>query len=147
MSIFLSFCDYLCHFVEFVGFTVDSPQNEEENMPSRPPPAEPIIDTSQVHLDDLMARVRHHVLINRLRVIEYFEDYDPLRSGSISKSQFRRGLSQLGLSKLGHHDLTDPQYTVLCILYENPNKRDQVLWTKFLWDIESGKQHLCFSGE
>ena len=72
-------------------------------------------------------------------MIEYFQDYDPLRSGSISKSQFRRGLSQLGLSKLGQHDLLDPQYQVLIDYYQNPVKEDQVLWTKFTYDVETGE--------
>ena len=72
------------------------------------------------------------------QVQEFFEDYDPLRSGSISKSQFRRGVGLLGLSKLGQHDLTEGQYKLLCDVYQNPQKEDQVLWTKFLWDIETG---------
>ena len=75
-------------------------------------------------------------------MIEYFQDFDGLRSGSISKSQFRRGLSSLGLSKLGHHDLIDPQFAVLCKYYENPKAEDKVLWTKFMDDIESGKVYL-----
>lgn len=73
-----------------------------------------------------------------LQVAEYFEDYDPLRSGSISKSQFRRGMSLLGFSKLGQHDFSEGHYKLLCDVYQNPQKQDQVLWTKFLWDIETG---------
>lgn len=75
---------------------------------------------------------------------EFFEDYDPLRSGSISQSQFRRGLGLLGLSKLGQHDITEGQYQLLCDFYRNPQKEDQCLWTRFLWDIETGKK-LVFS--
>lgn len=74
-----------------------------------------------------------------VQVIEYFDDFDPLRSGSISKSQFRRGLSLLGLSKLGHHDLQDAQFEVLIDFYQNPNKEDQVMWKNFMDDIESGE--------
>lgn len=71
-------------------------------------------------------------------MIEYFQDYDPLRSGSISKAQFRRGLAQLGMSKLGTHDLTDGHFKILIDAYQNPAKEDQVLWTRFLQDIETG---------
>lgn len=73
---------------------------------------------------------------------EFFEDYDPLRTGSISKSQFRRGLGLLGLSKLGQHDITEGQYKLLCDVYTNPQKQDQALWTKLVWDIETGKTQI-----
>ena len=72
------------------------------------------------------------------KVAEFFEDYDPLRSGSISKAQFRRGLGLLGLSKLGSHDLQEGQFQVLIDAYTNPAKEDQALWTQFLWDVETG---------
>lgn len=121
---------------EFVGATMDDvkPMDTER---AKTPPQEKTIDLSQVNMEDLLARIRDHVLKQRLRVTEYFEDYDPLRSGSISKNQFRRCLSQLGLSTLGHHDLNDPQFAVLCQYYENPRKTDQVIWKRFLDDVES----------
>ncbi|XP_013383058.1 uncharacterized protein LOC106153608 [Lingula anatina] len=124
---------------EFVGFTMnDAEQPMEEGKSSKSKsPTEMTMDISQVNIEDLLARIRHHVLTNRLRVAEYFQDYDTLRSGSISKSRFRRGLALLGLSKIGHHDLTDPQFTVLCKYYENTQKPDQVVWVRFLWDLES----------
>jgi len=40
---------------------------------------------------------------------------------------------------LGAHDLTDGHFKILINAYENPTKRDQVLWTKFLNDVETGK--------
>ena len=66
------------------------------------------------------------------------EDFDPLRSGSITKSQFRRGLSLMGLSKLGWHDLTDGQHQMLCDCYQDPSKVDNVLYAQFIKDVESG---------
>lgn len=73
------------------------------------------------------------------QVTEYFQDYDPLRSGSITKAQFLRGLASLGLSKLGHHDLSEKQASMLCDFYSSPSQADKVLWTKFVDDVESGK--------
>jgi hypothetical protein len=94
---------------------------------------------SNVSYEDLMSRIRHIVLTQRLRVNEFFEDYDPLRCGSISKGQFRRGLGMLGLSKLGLHDINDGQFKLLCDMYQDAQKRDQVQWTKFFWDVQSGE--------
>ena len=73
------------------------------------------------------------------QVREYFQDFDPLRSGMITKSQFQRGLSDLGLSALGHHNLTPAQFEALFQVYKSPKMPDKVLWTKFMDDIESGK--------
>jgi hypothetical protein len=73
-----------------------------------------------------------------LQVNEFFQDFDTLRSGSISKPQFQRGLSVLGLSALGQHRLTDAQLKMLCSYYQNPMAEDKVLWTRFKDDVESG---------
>lgn len=123
---------------EFVGHTMDDADLSQKGRTNTPvKERETTAADSNVCYEDLMARIRHIVLTNRLRVAEFFEDYDPLRSGSISKSQFRRGLGLLGMSKLGQHDMTEGQYKLLCDVYTNPKKPDQALWTQFLWDIET----------
>lgn len=123
---------------EFVGHTMDDADLSQKGRTNTTVPEVPATSAdSNVSYEDLMARIRHIVLVNRLRVSEFFEDYDPLRSGSISKTQFRRGLGLLGLSKLGSHDMQEGQFQVLIDAYQNPAKEDQVLWTKFLWDIET----------
>ena len=99
------------------------------------------IDLSSVNIGDLMARVRHHALTNRRRVCEYFQDFDPLRSGTITKSQFRRGLSDFGLSALGHHNLSEAQFEVICQQYTNLNTPDQIMWTQFMTDVDSGEDN------
>ena len=68
-----------------------------------------------------------------MKVEEYFQDFDPLRSGSISKSHFRRGLSSLG-----QHQLTDAQFEVMVLHYSDPKRAGNVRWTQFLRDIEQG---------
>ncbi|KAL4239473.1 hypothetical protein ACF0H5_000288 [Mactra antiquata] len=123
---------------EFVGHTMDDADLSQKGRTNTPVKEVPATATdSNVSYENLMSRIRHIVLTNRLRVAEFFEDYDPLRSGSISKSQFRRGLGLLGLSKLGTHDMTEGQYKLLCDVYQNPQKEDQCLWTRFLWDVET----------
>lgn len=122
---------------EFVNYTQDEiskPTNKDEDKPIITA-VEP--GDGKITLDDLMARIRHHVLTNRRRVCEFFQDFDPLRSGSITKSQFRRGLSDLGLSAIGQHNLAESQYKMLCSYYEDPSMTDKVLWTRFMDDVES----------
>ncbi len=39
---------------------------------------------------ELIARLQEHVYRNRVRVSEHFQDFDPLRSGSIGTARFRQ---------------------------------------------------------
>ncbi|KAK3798859.1 hypothetical protein RRG08_050238 [Elysia crispata] len=124
---------------EFVGHTIDDADISDQNRTNVVIQAkeDKWVESPPVMFEELMARIRHIALANRLRVNEYFQDYDSLRSGSISIPQFRRGLAVMGLSKLGHHDLNDNQFKQLIDNYCNPAKSDQVLWTKFCADVES----------
>jgi hypothetical protein len=75
-------------------------------------------------------------------VKEFFEDFDPLRLGSISQSRFIRVLASLGLTGLDGVPLTEAQMIVLCNHYRHPEQHDLVLWKQFEQDLESGKPHL-----
>ena len=68
------------------------------------------------------------------QVEEYFQDFDPLRHGSISRSIFRRCLSLMG-----QPNLTEEQFEVLASYYRDPKIPDNVMWTKFHTDIEIGE--------
>lgn len=90
-----------------------------------------------VDFDSFMQKIRHHVLVNRLRVNEYFQDFDHLRTGKMTRDRFKRCLSTLGLSSLGKHNLTDPQFEALAEYYSDPEDRSKVMWTRFETDVES----------
>ncbi|XP_064617922.1 uncharacterized protein LOC135482031 [Liolophura sinensis] len=121
---------------EFVGHTMEDVSTQNTNR-TNVVNLERVDNRGEVSLDELMSRIRHIILTSRLRVTEYFQDYDPLRSGSITKAQFLRGLASLGLSKLGQHDLSQKQASMLCDFYSSPTQADKVLWTKFVDDVES----------
>lgn len=92
---------------------------------------------SKENFNDLMGRIRHHVLINRIRVKEFFEDFDPLRLGTITKSRFIRVLSSLGLTGLDGLPLNIKQFQLLIDQYQHPTEKDLVLWKQFEIDLES----------
>ena len=58
--------------------------------PSTKHPSQPPTAQEPVSLDQLVKRLQEHVLSNRIRVSEHFQDFDPLRSGSISAAKFRQ---------------------------------------------------------
>ena len=78
--------------------------------------------------------MRISFLIFLHQVEEYFQDFDPLRHGSISRSQFRRCLSSMG-----QLNLTDEQFEVLAQYYKDPKIPGNVMWTRFLTDTEMGE--------
>jgi hypothetical protein len=40
-------------------------------------------------IDPLMQKIREHVMRNRIRIGEFFQDHDPLRKGVIDATKFR----------------------------------------------------------
>ena len=77
---------------DFVNYVQSSPADEKEPKEYERVEkgvVEPQVDTSEVNKGMLMAHIRNVVLANRKRTREFFEDYDQLRSGVISKSRFK----------------------------------------------------------
>ncbi|XP_038638944.1 uncharacterized protein LOC119956125 [Scyliorhinus canicula] len=126
---------------EFSGFTADSFEPEppaEDTTPSQEqqqigftPPA--TADDSNVDLGELMSRMRHHVLVNRVRTVDFIEDFDALHSGRIAIPVFRRALSMIGFKP----ELSDAQFRALVECYEDPTMPGHVIWTNFTKDIDS----------
>ena len=61
----------------------------------------------QADPDDIIDRIKAMTVMKRVRVTEYFYDFDKLRKGVVTKDQFRRVLSLLG------YGLTDQEYEAL----------------------------------
>ena len=69
------------------GSTPPANSHHSTKHPSQPPTAQ-----EPISLEQLVKRLQEHVLSNRIRVSEHFQDFDPLRSGSISAAKFRQVL-------------------------------------------------------
>ncbi|XP_071808477.1 uncharacterized protein [Asterias amurensis] len=115
---------------DYIAFTMDS-DTPAEKEPPRTPYDQKALDTSQVDLIDLLKRIKHDVLVNRVRVCEYFQDFDPLREHSIPRSQFT-----MGLTSMGQRNLTREESKALCDYYTHPQKPLHVQWKRFEKDIE-----------
>jgi hypothetical protein len=97
------------------------------------------LNLTDIDMNELVARVRSHVLSKRIRVKEFFQDMDPLNSGLITKSQFIRCIASFGLSSLGQFPITKAQTEALCLQYKSASDPLKVNWKKFETDLESGK--------
>ena len=83
-------------------------------------------------VEDVIEKIQKITLQRSLRISEFMRDYDPLRSGSITKTQFLESLSML------HLYLSRQEAELLCEKYANltPGRENEILWTKFADDID-----------
>ena len=83
-----------------------------------------------------MLRIKKHILDNSIRTKEFFEKFDNLRRGFITRAQFMRGLDAIGIS--GLHRLYIAPHDVEKILrhYGDPMDVDRVDWRKFCDEID-----------
>ena len=81
-------------------------------------------------VQDVVEKIQKIVKQRNIRINEFMKDYDPLRSSSITNSQFLSSLSMLKLF------LSRKEAELLCDKYANPEKEGEVLWTKFADDID-----------
>ncbi|XP_068627218.1 uncharacterized protein [Battus philenor] len=81
---------------------------------------------------ETMLRVQEFVLQRRIRVSEFFRDYDPLNSGRITPQQFRRSLDLMGFGTI----LSEAE--VLCVMrhYLDPNDKERICWKTFEDDCD-----------
>ncbi|KAK2582407.1 hypothetical protein KPH14_004725 [Odynerus spinipes] len=89
----------------------------------------------QMSLMELIRRIQRHIFEHRIRIYEFFKDFDPLNDGKVTVSQFRRGLDALQVSSLGRLYVAETEIDALITLYKDPNDPDRVCWRTFEDDI------------
>lgn len=70
---------------------------------------------------------------------DFLQDFDPLRCGRITVSQFQRGLEDMGIGRIHRLYLSFPEIKLLIIQYRDPIDPDRVCWQTFENDINTGK--------
>lgn len=81
----------------------------------------PALNKVKVHknIDEIILRIQRYIMENRIRIHEFFQDFDPLRSGFITKSQFLRGIDAIGISGLDRMYLSEYELENLCEAYQD----------------------------
>eukprot|EP00003_Mantamonas_plastica_P018166 TRINITY_DN297_c0_g2_i5.p1 TRINITY_DN297_c0_g2~~TRINITY_DN297_c0_g2_i5.p1 ORF type:complete len:764 (+),score=292.56 TRINITY_DN297_c0_g2_i5:51-2342(+) len=83
-------------------------------------------------LDEVIEEIQKKVVPKRIRVDEFFRDYDKLRRGVITFNQFRNCLNIIGI------DLTEKEYQVLTSEYRSTKETgDFVDYRRFADDVDS----------
>ena len=76
-------------------------------------------------VDDIIAKLRQTCKEQRIRISEFFRDFDKLRSGFITEAQFRIGLN---MSKVV---LSGVEFRHLCDRFKAPKEGSFVKWREF----------------
>ena len=80
-------------------------------------------------LKELIDRISHHVLVNRIPIVEFGEDFDEKKSGLISDSIFEGIIITLRLN------LSQKQILSLSQHYRDSENPDKIQWRKFIDDV------------
>jgi hypothetical protein len=81
--------------------------------------------------NDVEQRLQHLIVMKRVRIEEFFRDFDKLRKGKVTKGQFKTVFSQLNL------DLTDFEYDSLFLRYKTDDPEDMFNYAAFCANINS----------
>ena len=85
-----------------------------------------IVRNKPTDVDDVVARLRNLCKQQRIRIGEFFRDFDKLRSGFITKSQFRIGLN---MSKV---QISSQEFELLACEFKAPKEGDHICWRDFV---------------
>ncbi|KYM82924.1 hypothetical protein ALC53_06636 [Atta colombica] len=85
---------------------------------------------------EIIKRIQRHILEYRIRIHEFFKDFEYLNVGRVTIPHFRRALTSLQISSLGSLWLTEPEIDALIALYKDPDDSDHVCWRIFEDDID-----------
>jgi len=88
-----------------------------------------IVDREPDDIEDVLALIRKKVKQERMRLGEFLRDFDKLRSGNITVSQFRIGLNMAKIN------LSNAEFDHLCEHFASPIP-DKILWKDFVDRIE-----------
>lgn len=86
---------------------------------------------SEVDVPALLTRLKGDVFRGRVRLSEFFKDFDTLRSGKVTEAKFRTALDESGLK------LNDPELTELSRYFADPSDPKRVSYEGLLAEIES----------
>lgn len=89
-----------------------------------------------IKFEELMLRIKKYLLDNSVRSREFFEKFDNLRRGYVTKNQFIRAVEGIGISGLSRLFIASDDMQKVMREYEDPMDPDRVNWWKFCDDID-----------
>lgn len=96
------------------------------------------------HILNTLSNIQDHVSRYKMCVDRFFENFDPLKCGKVTVSQFLLGLDALALAGKQRLFLSLPDIEALIQQYKDPTDPTRVCWQTFEDDVKQGQD---LSGE
>jgi Ca2+-binding EF-hand superfamily protein len=93
------------------------------------------LNVKRVHknsISECIDQLKKYVFTNRIRVEDFFKDFDALRTGLVTKSRFLRCLDAMDVS-----GISPSEQITLAEFYGDKSKTDCVRWQEFVKDIDT----------
>lgn len=96
------------------------------------PKTQPRISTAEIvrntpeDVEDVLARIRQICSQQRIRIGEFFRDFDKLRTGFITCAQFRIGLSMAKVV------ISHPEFNLITAHFKAPKEGEHICWREFV---------------
>lgn len=88
--------------------------------------------SNSISIADIIYKIQKHVGHRRIRVAEFFRDFDRLRSYSIPRQEFIRGVDNIECP------LTMAEFEALADYYQDDKKKGCCRWKEFEIEVEKG---------
>lgn len=96
-----------------------------ENFGTKRPEAFPRANINSKELEQIIQNIQIYTSERRIRLAEFLKDFDRLRSGSITRAQFRIGMNMAKIS------FTEKEFGVLCNAFACDKKDGWFKWQEF----------------
>lgn len=104
-------------------------ETEESNSTSV---AKTVESSSPTSISEIISKIQKHVEHRRIRVAEFFRDFDRLRSYSIPRQEFIRGVDNIECP------LTMAEFETLADHYQDNKRKGCCRWKEFEIEVEKG---------
>lgn len=94
---------------------------------------------------DTIFTIQNYVYENGIRISEFMEPFDVLKSGSITRNQFVRALDCVGISESKRLRLGEREFESIFSTYADPIDFSRVKWKHFCDEIDKGPFFIFFS--
>jgi len=128
---YVDFCDDIDGATQLYGVGQEHNHSFEYYPKTRPRVSKAeVVRNIPEDVEDVCARIRHVCSMQRIRIGEFFRDFDKLRSGHITNAQFRIGLN------LGKIQISNDEFNLLTTHFKAPKTGEHMCWKDFTDHID-----------
>lgn len=129
---YVDFCEEVDGAVALYGVSQGHNHSFDYFEKTRPRQSEAeVVRNTPQDVEDVMARLRTQCSQNRVRLSEFMRDFDKLRTGFVTATQFRIALN------IGKIQISNGEFKLLCDTFKAPKDGEHVRWKDFCDEVDT----------